>query len=78
VRDAAGWLAVEVTDEGPGFAIAPTAAFARRAGTNGGHGIGLALAQSLAHAEGGRLEIVEAGPSPVVRLLVRSGAVRVA
>jgi signal transduction histidine kinase len=72
VRDAAGWLAVEVADEGPGFAIPPDEAFARRAGSNGGHGIGLALAQSLAHAEGGRLEVVEAAPHPVVRLLIRS------
>ena len=47
-------------------------AFARRAGSNGGHGIGLALARSLAHAEGGRVEVVEAGPHPVVRLLIRS------
>jgi signal transduction histidine kinase len=72
VRDAAGWLAVEVADEGPGFAVAPEEAFARRTGSNGGHGIGLALARSLAHAEGGRVEIVDAGPRPVVRLLIRS------
>jgi signal transduction histidine kinase len=74
VRDTSSWLAIEVADEGPGFAMTPAAAFARRAGTNGGHGIGLALAQSLAHAEGGRLEVVDPGPSPVVRLLVRSCA----
>jgi signal transduction histidine kinase len=71
VRDAADWLAVEVTDEGPGFAVPAEEAFARRAGSNGGHGIGLALARSLAHAEGGRVEVVEAGPHPVVRLLIR-------
>jgi signal transduction histidine kinase len=72
VRDAAGWLAVEVADEGQGFSVAPEEAFARRAGSNGGHGIGLALARSLAHAEGGRVEIVDAGRHPVVRLLVPS------
>jgi signal transduction histidine kinase len=72
VRDAADWLAVEVADEGPGFAVPAEGAFARRAGSNGGHGIGLALARSLAHAEGGRVEVVEAGPHPVVRLLIRS------
>jgi signal transduction histidine kinase len=70
VRDTAGWLAVEVADEGAGFTIAPAEAFARRAGSDGGHGIGLALARSLAHAEGGRIEIVETGPHPVVRLLI--------
>jgi signal transduction histidine kinase len=72
VRDAAGWLAVEVADEGQGFGVAPEEAFARRAGSNGGHGIGLALARSLAHAEGGRVEIVDAGRHPVVRLLIPS------
>jgi signal transduction histidine kinase len=74
VRDAAGWLAVEVTDEGAGFPLTPEEAFTRRAGSNGGHGIGLALARSLAHAEGGRLELVETAPHPVARLLVRSAS----
>jgi signal transduction histidine kinase len=71
LRDTGGWLALEVADEGPGFAIAPEEAFARRSSSNGGHGIGLALARSLAHAEGGRVDVVDAGPHPVVRLLVR-------
>ncbi len=74
LRDTAGWLAVEVADEGPGFAIAPEEAFARRGSANGGHGIGLALARSLAHAEGGRVDVVEPGPHPIVRLLVRGSS----
>jgi signal transduction histidine kinase len=71
LRDTGGWLALEVADEGPGFAIAPEEAFARRSSSNGGHGIGLALARSLAHAEGARVDVVDPGPHPIVRLLVR-------
>jgi signal transduction histidine kinase len=74
VREAAGWLVVAVADEGEGFAVPPREALSRRAESNGGHGIGLALAQSLAHAENGRLEIVESGRRPIVRLLIRRSA----
>jgi signal transduction histidine kinase len=72
LRDTAAWLALEVADEGPGFGLVPEEAFARRGSSNGGHGIGLALARSLAHAEGGRVDVVDPGPHPVVRLLVRA------
>jgi signal transduction histidine kinase len=71
VRDLDGWVAVEVRDEGSGFAD-PDAAFARRSGRAAGHGIGLALARSLAHAEGGRLTVVHPGPAPVLSIAVRS------
>ncbi|MEA2324412.1 MAG: hypothetical protein QOD81_4262 [Solirubrobacteraceae bacterium] len=69
VRDVGGWLALDVADEGPGFAGDPEAAFARRAGS-GGHGIGLALARSLAEAEGGRLSVGRSGPGPTLTLLL--------
>ena len=66
------WL--DVADEGAGFAIDPEAAFARRAGGGDGHGIGLALARSLAHAEGGRVEVVRSESRPVLSLLLPRGS----
>jgi len=68
-----GWLALDVTDEGDGFADTTTA-FDRRSGDGSGHGIGLALARSLADAEGGRLTIAEPGPQPVVRLTLAAAS----
>ncbi len=68
VRQLGDTLALEVTDQGPGFGSDPNAAFAR--GTGQGHGIGLALARSLAHAEGARLQITDPGPGPTVSLLL--------
>lgn len=72
VRHLEGSLAIEVQDEGAGFPGDPEAAFARRSGDRAGHGIGLALARSLAHAEGGRLSAARAGPRPVLSLVLRS------
>lgn len=72
VRDLGEWVAIDVADEGPGFDRDPQLAFSRREGTADGHGIGLPLARSLAHAEGGRLTVTRSGPAPVITLLVRA------
>jgi signal transduction histidine kinase len=69
-RDVQGWVAIDVEDEGEGFEGDPEAAFARRSGSDGGAGIGLALARSLAAAEAGSLTIAQPGPRPVLTLLL--------
>ena len=66
-----GGLAVEVSDEGPGFdRAALAAAFHRGDARARGTGIGLALARSLAESIGGRLVISTPGPGPAVALLL--------
>ncbi|MDP9346455.1 MAG: HAMP domain-containing histidine kinase [Actinomycetota bacterium] len=70
VRDVEAYTWVDVADEGPGFAVDLDQAFARRAGSGQGHGIGLSLARSLAHAEGGRVTVTHMAPKPIVSLVL--------
>jgi len=67
-RAAGTGLVIEVADEGPGISGDAAAIFQRGSGTD--HGIGLALARSLAEAEGNRLRLVRAGPGPVFALVI--------
>jgi len=69
-------LSLDVTDEGTTTIADREAIFARRPSasandaTGGARGIGLALARSLASAEGGRLLLRHAGPGPCFSLLL--------
>jgi signal transduction histidine kinase len=65
-----GAVVVEVGDEGPGVAADPEEVFTRRSPAAAGHGVGLALARSLAAADGGRLVLQRPGPAPTFSLLL--------
>ena len=69
-REASGGLAVEVSDEGPGFGPALRTAFDRGNPHARGTGIGLSLARSLAESVGGRLVVSSPRPGPTVTLLL--------
>lgn len=68
VRRLGDVVALEVSDQGVGFGANAEEAFRR--GSGDGHGIGLALARSLAHSAGARLQITHPADHPTVSLLL--------
>jgi signal transduction histidine kinase len=69
VREAAGAVAIDVGDEGPGLQDPEGVLFSGQADRRDGHGIGLPLARRLVEAEQGRLMLTRTSP-PVFTLLL--------
>jgi signal transduction histidine kinase len=72
-RDAGEALAIDVADEGTRAELDERQIFQRRAEKTGS-GIGLALARSLAEAEGGRLHLSQLNPTVFTLLLLAHGS----
>ena len=67
-----GAAIVQVSDNGSGIAAGDESAiFDRHVSSNPGHGVGLALARTLAAADGGHLDLVRRSP-PTFQLLYRA------
>lgn len=72
VRTPPGGVVIDVSDEGQSLGGDLEAIFARRSGISGKQSIGLALARSLAEAEGARLLVRLNEGSPTFSLLLRT------
>ncbi|MGH3437274.1 MAG: ATP-binding protein [Sciscionella sp.] len=70
VRDLGGGVQIDVSDQGRGISGDSEAIFHRRQDGSRSHGIGLALARSLAEAEGGRLIVRRTAPHAVFSILL--------
>jgi sensor histidine kinase regulating citrate/malate metabolism len=62
VHEMGGAVSIGVSDEGA-LLLDPRLLFQRGTSGGSGHGIGLALARSMAEAAGGRLYVVRAAPT---------------